>query len=507
MPAAELAAAAAAEALANRHFPRLSDASAERETNDRGEASGESVGADSREASAAVVVAAAVAAAADESARAATPRRARGLSAGRRGRLRRAVAVPPPAGGRIHPGGSSRAESRARPRGGRALCGDVRVSRGAGTGPAGATLWTAAALPPLPSPLCSGRAATKGSSRHGSRARSRARLIARTTAGPSRSRRGHPRASRPPPRASRALRGTPRRRACFQQVDAMVATFFPETFGDREVGGDRDARANGNGHVLARTRFHASAGGDPPGDGGFGVRVRAAAKHLRRRPGGDLAHLEFGRHYHRVAIRRRYEYERAAQHAQRARGGGGGGGGGGGAPGAFGRNRRRKGDAATTRGLAAGDGFAAAAAAIAAGAGPRAAAIGTGGTAAAAADARNAGGSPLGKSGARRRGERESARETPPGGRRRRRGRPPAASTSVPAAFPSLRPSLRPRGAPRAPPRWMSSAARPLRWTSPRRIRIRHPSPAPARASPRRSALRVGRAPAGPGRRSSPPGN
>jgi hypothetical protein len=99
LPAAELAAAAAAEALANRHFPRLSDASTDPSDERDGDFSAANaavanVGSPTRDKKAnenenenereksAAVAAAAFVAAVDASARAATPRRARGLSLG-----------------------------------------------------------------------------------------------------------------------------------------------------------------------------------------------------------------------------------------------------------------------------------------------------------------------------------------------------------------------------------------------------------------------------------------
>ena len=446
LPAAELAAAAAAEALANRHFPRLSDASAERETNDRGEASGESVGADSREASAAVVAAAFVAAA-DESARAATPRRARGLSLGGEGDFDELSPFHRQLAGGSTPGGSSRAESRgASTRGGghfAEMCAEPRSGDGPG---GGHDPLDAAALPPLGTSLL-GTSPTKGSPPNLAPEAER-RLIARTTAGPSGPFPPRPPPvppGPPPPGVARAARDAAAARV---RREANVATFFPETFGDREVAIGTRARGIETGMFSPERVSMPPPAVTPPGTVGLGFESAPPRDIFA----GDLEaiwrHLEFGRHYHRVAIRRRYEYERAAQHAAQRAAAAAAAAAAAVRRGAFGRNRRRKGDAATTRGLAAGDGFAAAAAAaIAAGAEPPRGRD---------RDGRNGGGGG-GRSERRRKtsgqrrgsgdeGERESARETPPGAPPAPPGPPPGGVDVGPGGVP-VAPSV-------APPSW-----------------------------------------------------
>jgi hypothetical protein len=334
LPAAELAAAAAAEALANRHFPRLSDASAERETNEAsGEASGESVRADSREASAAAVVAAAFVAAADESARAATPRRARGLSLGGEGDFDDISPFHRQLAGGSTPGGSSRAESRgASTRGGghfAEMCAEPpRSGAKPGGGHDSLDPSDAAVLPPLGDSLL-GTSPTKDSPRARAPETER-RLIARTTAGPG----PGPLPPRPPPvppgppppGVARAARDAAAARV---RREANVATFFPETFGglDAAIVTRAPARA------LSPERVSMPPPAvTPPGTVGLGFASAPPPRHLRRRPGGDLAAprvreaLPPRRHPTPLRVRARGAARGAAR-------GGGCGGGGGGAPG------------------------------------------------------------------------------------------------------------------------------------------------------------------------------
>ena len=157
-------------------------------------------------------------------------------------------------------------------------------------------------------------------------------MLVRRRVPPGRSRRGHPPCL--PARRRRASRARARDAAAARvRREANVATFFPETFGDREVAIGTRARGMETGMFSPERVSMPPPAVTPPGTVGLGFESAPPRDIFA----GDLEaiwrHLEFGRHYHRVAIRRRYEYERAAQHAaQRARGGGGGGGGGG-APG------------------------------------------------------------------------------------------------------------------------------------------------------------------------------
>ena len=359
LPAAELAAAAAAEALANRHFPRLSDASTDPsdERDERGDFSAvpgnavANVGSPTRDANenenenenerekSAAVAAAAFVAAVDASARAVTPRRARGLSLGGDGDfaaetfsgLGRQLA------GGSTPGGSSRAESRgASTRGGEhfaenmgATAGMTGVTGDAFTSSPRATTENAASEISdrlggfgLGSSLL-GTSPTKGSSPSSSPPRRRRADVGQA----------HPRApphppvppGPPPPGVARAAREAAAARV---RREANVATFFPETFEGR-FEHPRDAALFAPGaRMSASARGVSLSASSPPismpppavtPPSTVGIGSPSPPKDIFA---GDLdaiwRHLEFGRHYHRVAMRRRYEYERAAQRAAAA---------------------------------------------------------------------------------------------------------------------------------------------------------------------------------------------
>jgi hypothetical protein len=359
LPAAELAAAAAAEALANRHFPRLSDASTDPSDERDGDFSAANaavanVGSPTRDKKAnenenenereksAAVAAAAFVAAVDASARAATPRRARGLSLGGDGDfaaetfsgLGRQLA------GGSTPGGSSRAESRGTStRGGEHFAENM----GATAGMTGVTGVTGDAFTSSPRATTENAAAeisdrlggfglgssllgtspTKGSSPSSSPPRRRRADVGQA----------HPRApphppvppGPPPPGVARAAREAAAARV---RREANVATFFPETFEGR-FEHPRDAALFAPGARMSSSARGVSLSASsppismpppavtPPSTVGLGS--PSPPKDIFA---GDLEaiwrHLEFGRHYHRVAMRRRYEYERAAQRAAAA---------------------------------------------------------------------------------------------------------------------------------------------------------------------------------------------
>ena len=332
LPAAELAAAAAAEALANRHFPRLSDASTEKAEFPDGEAARKQTANGDvfeREQSAAVAAAAFVAAA-DASARAATPRRARGLSLGAEGDFAEMSAFHRQLAGGSTPG-SSRAESRgASIRGGGLFAETGADASGAGSGSAGGASGDATALSSsLPGGASLlGTSPTKGG---GAPAPAPARRAPRASVSAGALPPHAPHAppvppGPPPPGAARAARDASAARV---RREANVATFFPDPFAAYD-----DARASARASALM-LGFDARAARSPPapmpppavtppetvGLGGLGSGPQGLPRDIFA---GDLEaiwrHLEFGRHYHRVAMRRRYEYEHAAaqQHAAAA---------------------------------------------------------------------------------------------------------------------------------------------------------------------------------------------